>query len=35
VDSISLREDSGAGRSTNLNVVFSVYFLDAEPGDAD
>jgi Tfp pilus assembly protein PilO len=35
VDSISLREDSGAGRSTNLNVVLSVYFLDSEPGDAD
>ena len=36
VDSISLREDSGGGgRSTNLNVVLSVYFLDAEPGDAD
>lgn len=35
VDSISLREDSGAGRSTNLNVVLSVYFLDSEPADAE
>ena len=36
VDSISLREDSAAGgRSTNLNVVLSVYFLDAEAGDGD
>jgi Tfp pilus assembly protein PilO len=35
VDSISLREDSGVGhgRSTNLNVALSVYFLDSEPGD--
>lgn len=37
VDSIALREDSGVGdgRSTNLNVALSVYFLDAEPGDGD
>jgi Tfp pilus assembly protein PilO len=35
VDSISLREDSGAGRSTNLNVALSVYFVDSEPADAD
>jgi Tfp pilus assembly protein PilO len=35
VDSISLREDSGAGRSTSLSVVLSVYFVDAEPADAD
>jgi Tfp pilus assembly protein PilO len=32
VDSISLREDSGAG-STNLNVALSVYFVSAESGD--
>jgi Tfp pilus assembly protein PilO len=36
VDSIVLREDSGAaGRSTSLNVVLSVYFHDAEGGDAE
>ena len=34
VDSISLREDSGVG-STNLNVVLSVYFVSAEPGDGE
>ena len=35
VDSISLREDSdpGRGRSANLNVVLSVYFLATESGD--
>ena len=35
VDSISLREDSGPGRSTNLNVVLSVYFLDTGSADAE
>jgi len=37
VDSISLHDDSGAGygRSTSLNVVLSVYFLDAEPGHGE
>lgn len=37
VDSISLRGDAGVGtsRSTSLNVALSVYFLDAEPGDAE
>jgi len=36
VDSISLREDSRVGeRSTSLNVVLSVYFLDAEAHGAE
>lgn len=36
VDSIGLREDTGAaGRSTNLSVVLSVYFLDEEASDAE
>jgi Tfp pilus assembly protein PilO len=37
VDSIGLRGDSGPGfgHSTNLNVVLSVYFLDAEAADAN
>ena len=37
VDSIALREDSGVGhdRSTSLNVVLSVYFLDSESGDGE
>ena len=37
VDSISLRDDSGVGhgRSTSLNVVLTVYFLDSESGDAE
>ena len=37
VDSISLRDDSGVGygRSTSLNVVLSVYFLDSESGDGE
>jgi Tfp pilus assembly protein PilO len=36
VDSISLREDTGAaGRSTDLNVALSVYFLDEEGRDAE
>jgi Tfp pilus assembly protein PilO len=37
VDSIALHEDSGVayGRSTNLNVVLSIYFLDREPADAE
>jgi Tfp pilus assembly protein PilO len=34
VDSITLREESGAG-STNLNVALSVYFVGAESGDDD
>jgi Tfp pilus assembly protein PilO len=34
VDSISLREDSGAG-STNLNVALSVYFVGAESGNVE
>ena len=34
VDSISLREDSGAG-STNLNVGLSVYFVGAESGNVE
>ncbi len=32
VDSISLREEAGAG-STNLNVALSVYFVGTEPGN--
>lgn len=36
VDSIAIREEPGAyGRSTNLNVVLSVYFLDSEPRRGD
>ena len=38
VDSISIREDSDAGRSnrtTSLNVALSVYFVDSEPRDGD
>ncbi len=37
VDSIALRDDSGVGygRSTSLNVVLSVYFLDSESGDGE
>jgi Tfp pilus assembly protein PilO len=36
VDSISLREDTGAaGRSTDLSVVLSIYFLDEEGRDAE
>lgn len=37
VDSISLREESaaGLGRSANLNVVLSVYFLGKEARDED
>lgn len=35
VDSISIHEDTGGGdnRTTSLNVVLSVYFVDAEPRD--
>jgi Tfp pilus assembly protein PilO len=33
VDSISLREDNDRGRSTNLNVVLSIYFLATEARD--
>jgi Tfp pilus assembly protein PilO len=35
VDSIALREESSGGRSTNLNVVLSIYFMGAEPADGD
>ena len=36
VDSISLREDgSPGGRTTNLNVVLSLYFLSTEPADEE
>lgn len=37
VDSIALREDSGVGygHSTSLNVVLSIYFLDAETPDGE
>ena len=36
VDSIALREEGVSGsRSTNLNVVLSIYFLSAGPGDDD
>ena len=36
VDSVALREDAAAGgRSTNLNVSLSVYFVDAAGTEAD
>ena len=35
VDSMAIREVSGAGRSTNQTVVLSVYFLDSEPRRAN